>query len=149
VPNPSRVAELSLHARVARDVARALSDGLRFLRHVEPGTEGRLDALCEVEVEVPRLEILEHVRHVHRGSVSEVVARAEVDVAERLEVGDSPRTDPGPLRRSEPEEELGGLRDQLRDGHTRRNRHLLRQASPALETAADKPLPDARHVEHA
>src|SRR5262249_38786280 len=55
------VAELSLDARVARHVPRALRDGLRVLRHVEPGTKGRLDALGEVEVEVPRLEILEHV----------------------------------------------------------------------------------------
>ena len=67
------------------------------------------------------------VRQVHVRAVAEVVAVAEVDVAERLEVRDRARAHPGLLRRGEAEEELGGLGDQVGAGHARGHRHLLRQ----------------------
>ena len=53
------------------------------------------------------------VREVHVRAVAEVVAAAQVDVAERLEVRDLPRPHAGLLRRGEAEEELGRLRDQV------------------------------------
>ena len=53
------------------------------------------------------------VRKVHVRAVAEVVAAAEVDVAERLEVRDRAGSHPGLLRRGEAEEELGRVRDQV------------------------------------
>src|SRR5207245_1779817 len=103
VPDPPGVPELALHASVGRDVAWALANRLRVGGDAKTGTERGVDALAEVEVEIPGLQVLEHVRDVHAGAVPEVVARAEVDVPERLEVRDPSRPHPGALRRGEPE----------------------------------------------
>ena len=77
----------------------------------------RSDALIVHEVDVPALQVLEQVRDVHRRPVPEV-AVAAVRVAERLQVGDAGRAQPGLLRRGEAEEELGLVR-----GSGRRRRH--------------------------
>ena len=71
------------------------------------GAEGRRHALVEVEVEVPRLEVLVDVRDVHARAPPEIVARPEIDEPERLVVRDPERAQPGLLRRGEPEKELG------------------------------------------
>src|SRR5581483_2752064 len=101
----------------------------------------------EVEVEVPRLDVLVDVRQVHVRAVDEVVAAAEVDVAERLEVRDLARPHPRLLRRGEAEEELGGVRDQVRAGNLRRERHLLRQRRLPIEADAGEATEDARELE--
>ena len=101
-----------------------------------------------VEVEVPGLEILEQVRHVHVRSVLEVLAGAEVDVAERLEVGDLRRAEAGLLGGREAEEELRRLGDEIGAGDAGGHRHLLGQAPRAVEAAAGESFANARHAEH-
>ena len=130
-------------------VLRPLRDRLRVLRHVEPRAEGRVDAALEVERLVPGGDVLEQVRQVHVRPVSEVAARAEVGVPERLQVRDPGRTVTRLLRGGEAEEELGTVGDELRPVDARRDSHLLREARPAVEPAADEPLPDARDGEEA
>ena len=78
---------------------------------------------------------------------TEVVAAAEVDVAERLEVRDRARPHPCALRRGEAEEELGRLRDQVGARDLRGLRHLLRQRTAAVEAAAREAAADRREVE--
>ena len=83
----------------------------------------------------------------HVRPVREVAAVREVGVAERLDVRDARRSEPGLLRRGEAEEELGPVRNEIGAVDPRRPRHLLRQARPAVEAAPDEPLADARHLE--
>src|SRR4029450_1260310 len=64
-----------------------------------------------------------------------------------LEVRDSGRTEPRLLRRREAEEKLGRVRDELGAGNSRGERHLLRQALPAVEATAHEPAADARELE--
>ena len=120
-------AVVATHVRLGRDVLRALPHRLRPLAYVEVRLERRRDALVEVEVEVPRLDVLVDVREVHVRAVTEVVAAAEVDVAERLEVRDRARPHAGLLRRGEAEEQLGRVRDQVGARNLRGLCELLRQ----------------------
>src|SRR2546423_13366480 len=129
---------------VALDRTRTLDPGRRLLHrpdvlpHAQAGTEGGVDALVEVEVEVPRLEVFEHVRHVHARPGAEIRLRAEVDEPKRLEVGDLARPESVLLRRREAEEELGIVRDQVRTRNAGCARQLLRQASAAAQGGADE-----------
>ena len=92
--------DAALPAEVALDVARGIG-APQWLRHRERAVahmraarlERRRDALVEVEVEVPRLEVLEQMRDVHVRSLAEVVLRPEVDVAKRLVVRDQARAE--------------------------------------------------------
>jgi hypothetical protein len=77
----------------------------------------------------------------HVRAVAEVPARPEIDVAERLEVGDPVRAEPVLLRRGEAEEELGAVRDEVGAGHVRGEGHPLR------EPAAGESLADTCHPE--
>ena len=74
----------------------------------------------------------------HVGALGKIARRADIGVAERLEIGDTRRTQSGLLGRREPEEQLGIVWDQLGARNVGRNRHLLREAPPAFETTADK-----------
>ncbi len=65
-----------MHVGFGRDILWILSHRLRPLANVEIGPERGRDALVEVEVEVPRLEVLVNVREVHVCPVAEVVAAA-------------------------------------------------------------------------
>ena len=121
---------------------------LRPLLDGHPRLEGRVHPLAEVEVQVPGLEVLEHVREVHVRPAAEIGARAEVDEPERLEVHDPRRPERVPLGRREPEEELGAVRDQLRPRHSGRGRHLLRKTRAPVELAREA-LADARDRKHA
>ena len=75
-------------------------------------------------------------------ALAEVVAAAEVDVTERLEVRNRPGTETGLLRRGEPEEELGRLRNQVGARDLRSDCHLLRQRTAAVEPAAGETATD-------
>ena len=99
------------------------------------------------EVQVPRLEVLEQVRDVHVRAVREVAVAAHGGEPERLEVRDPLAARLLRLRRGEAEEELGAVRDQVGARDARGHRHLLRQALPAREAAADEAAPDARDAE--
>ncbi len=74
---PDRVVTLGLllDGLGPSDVLRVLRNRLRPVLHVEARLERRRDALGEVEVQVPRLDVLEEVREVHRRSAEEVAAR--------------------------------------------------------------------------
>ena len=137
---------VTTHVRLGRDVLRALPHRLRSLAALQVRPERRRDALVEVEVEVPRLDVLVDVRQVHVRAVTEVVAVAQVDVAERLEVRDRPRPHAGLLGRREPEEELGGVGDQVGARDLRRLRELLRQRASAVEAAACEAAADRRRA---
>ena len=115
---------------------------------MEAGTEHGVDPLLEVEVQVPGLEVLEDVRHVHVRAAVEVAAGG-VRVAEGLEVRDPAWTEVGLLGRSEAQEELGGVRDQIGAVHARCHRHLLRQALGPAEAAAGEPPANARRLKQA
>ena len=106
--------------------------------------------LGEVEVEVPRLEVLEEVRERHVRAASEVAAPRQVDVAERLEVGDPRRPEPGTLGGGEAEKELRRVRDQLGARDAGGERHPLRQAAcrPSKPPPGEA-LAHARHRERA
>src|SRR5437667_5732906 len=73
--------------------------------------EERVDALAEVEVEIPRLDVLEHVRDMHVGPAAKVTGPG---VVERLDVRYPGGPERGPLGRGEAEEELGRVRDEFR-----------------------------------
>src|SRR5207248_6959029 len=77
----------------------------------------------------------------------EVVAAAEVDVAERLEVRDRTRPHAGLLRRGEAEEELRRVGDQICARDLRRLGKLFRERALAVEAAAGEAAPDRRHRE--
>ena len=137
----------AVHVGRARDVLRALGHRLRVLLDLQVGAKRRRDALVEVEVEVPRLDVLVDVRQVHVRAVDEVVAAAEIDVAERLEVRDLARPHAGALRRGEAEKELRRVGDQVGAGHLRRYGHLLRQRPAAVEASAGEATADRRELE--
>ena len=101
------------HLAPALHVVGALRDGLRLRGNVEPRPERRVDALLEVEGQIPRCDVLEQMREMHVRAVREVAVGAEVGVAERLEVRDLRRPEPRLLRRREAEEELGSVRDEV------------------------------------
>src|SRR5205807_4004661 len=89
VPDASLRHEVALDAANRVDAARRLRHGRRSLTYAAlRRPERRRDALAEVEVEIPGLEVLEDVRHVHARALAEVAARAQVDEAEGLVVGD-------------------------------------------------------------
>ena len=112
------------------------------------GTERGRDALGEVEVQVPRLDVFEDVRDVHGRATAEVPVRPLIRVArQRLEVRDPGWAEPGLLRRGEAKEELGRLGDELRTGHACGEGHALGQARPAGEAAAGEAAADARQLE--
>src|SRR5205085_994847 len=142
----------ALRPEVALDAADRVGAALRQRRRPLANlglrrAKRRRDPLAEVEVEVPRFEVLEDVRHVHARTLAEVAARAGVDEAEGLMVGDHARAESILLRRREAEEELRGRRDQVGTRDARRLGQLLRQALPPAEAAPDEPTSDARHVE--
>ena len=147
VADPARRAVVTADVGRVRDVLRPLRDGLRVLRDIEVRPERGRDALVEVEVEVPGLEVLLDVRQVHVRAVAEVVAAPEVDVAERLEVRDLPGAHAGALGRRETEEELGGVRDQGRARDAGGDGELLRQRLAAVEAAAREAAADRRDLE--
>ena len=125
-----------------------LGNRLRPLLHVEPRLERRRHALGEVEVQVPRLDVLEEMREMHRRSSEEVAVGKLVGVSgQRLEVRDPRRAEPGLLRRREAEEELSRVGDELGAADPRRHRHLLRQALAPVEAAAGEAPADARDRE--
>jgi hypothetical protein len=128
-------------------VARALPDRLRSLPDIEVRLERRRDPLVEVEVEVPRLNVLMDVRQMHVRALPEVVAAAKVDVAEGLEVRDRARPHAGALRRGEAEKELGRVGDQVGTGDAGAHRHLLGKRGTALEPAAREAAAQARDLE--
>src|SRR5204863_4891229 len=98
------------------------------------------------EVEVPGIEVLVDVREVHVRAAAEVATRRG-DEAERLEVGDPRWPEICPQRRREAEEELRRLGNQVGAGDACRQRHLLRQAAPAVEAPTRKAAPDRRQPE--
>src|SRR6266545_4637777 len=53
--------KVPLHLTNMLDVSRRLADRLDLRAHLEAGMKGGVDALPEVEVQVPRLEVLEQV----------------------------------------------------------------------------------------
>ena len=83
----------------------------------------------------------------HVRSLPEVVAAAEVDVAQRLEVRDRTRPHAGALCRREAEEQLGRVGDQVGARDLRGLRHLLRQGLAAFEAATREAAANRRHVE--
>src|SRR6185436_8334021 len=99
--------ELALHGARRVGALQRLRHRQRSLSQVRlAGTERRRDTLAEVEVQVPRLEVLEQMRDVHARALPEVVLRPEVDEAERLVIRDQPRPERVLLCGGEPEEEL-------------------------------------------
>ncbi len=80
-------------------------------------------------------------------ALPKVVAAAEVDVAQRLEVRDLPRSHARALRRGEAEKELGGIGNQRGAGDARGDREALRQRLLAVEAAADEAAADRRELE--
>ena len=143
MPDATGVAEVPLHLAPARDLVPPLRNGLCVLLHTHPGLERRVHTFLEVEVEVPRFDVLEEVRHVHVGAAAEVRTRPELGVPERLEVCDAARAERVLLRRGEAEEELRAVGDQLGASNPRCGRHPLGQP------AADEAVADARDLEDA
>src|SRR5690348_2119323 len=98
--------------------------------------EHRVDPLTVVEVEVPPLQVLVDVGEVHVRASDEVRV-AEGGVAERLEVRDLRRPEPGLHGRRKAEEELCRGRHELRAADLRGGRDLTRKALCSVEAAAD------------
>src|SRR5207248_9664761 len=95
VPEAAGLLELTGEVSGRCDVAGGLRDRLRALLHLrQAGPERRQHALVEIEVEIPRFEVLADVREVHVRAAVEV-AGANVDEAERLVVGDQSGTQSG------------------------------------------------------
>ena len=87
VADRTEAVEVRLHVRGARRVLRALRQRLSALARLEPRPEGGVDAVAEVEVEVPGFEVFVDVREVQVGAARRVPA-PDVDQPEGLEVGD-------------------------------------------------------------
>src|SRR2546423_12744863 len=141
--------EVALHVHDVLDVLWWLLHRLDARLHVEAGPESGVDPFAEIEVQVPGLEILEQMRHMHARPLPEVRAWTEVDVAERLEIDDMARAECVLLRGREAEKQLGRLGDEIRSGNPSRGRALPRPAAPPTAAAADASFPDARQLEHA
>src|SRR5919109_4690274 len=111
--DPSMTLEVSPHVFLALGVVVCLPDGLCAPGHVQPGAEGRVESILEIEDLVPGGEVFEEVREMHVRPVCEVPARAEICIAERLEVRDPRRAEPRLLGRREAEEQLCPVGDEL------------------------------------
>src|SRR5205807_7536000 len=147
VADASLPVEVALHRGDVLRVLRRLANGFRLLTHLQPRTKRRVDALAEVEVQVPGLEVLEEMRDVHARPFVEVGARPEVDEAERLEIHDPARAETVLLGGRESEEELCRVGNQIRPGDAGREGDLLREAPPPAEPASDESLANACDVE--
>ena len=87
MPDRAGAAEVALQVGLGRSVLGSLRQRLGALPRLEARAEGRVHPAAIVEVEIPRLDVLEQVGEVHVRAAAEVPV-ANVDEAERLEARD-------------------------------------------------------------